>query len=275
MKNNILFCFFISFLASNNIYAQSENYAKFYNKGNKFIENNFEEAEKNFRVAIDDSLSDLRATFNLSNKYYNEGLYDEAISRQIESTKLAKNKSEKHKAFHNLGNSLMKKDMCSEAVLAYKNALRNYPVDDETRYNLALAKKCEEEQEKNNDDENKDDQNKDDQQDKDDENKDDQNKDDQQDKGDDNKDDQNKDDQQKKDDENKDDQNKDDQNKNDQKKDNNKSEKPRENKNQQLKLSPQQIKNLLKAMENAEKKVQAKVNDKKQKGTKVVSEKDW
>ena len=224
---------------------RSENYAKFYNKGNKFIENNFEEAEKNFRVAIDDSLSDLRATFNLSNKYYSEGLYDEAISRQIESTKLAKNKSEKHKAFHNLGNSLMKKEMCSEAVLAYKNALRNDPSDDETRYNLALAKKCEEEQQ--NDDQNKDDQNKDN------ENKDDQNKDDQ----------------------NKDNEDKDNQNKNDQSKDDNKSEKPKENKNQQSKLSPQQIKNLLKAMENAEKKVQAKVNDKKQKGTKVVSEKDW
>ena len=245
MKNNILFCFFVSILASYNIYAQSENYAKFYNKGNKFIENNFEEAEKNFRVAIDDSLSDLRATFNLSNKYYSEGLYDEAISRQIESTKLAKNKSEKHKAFHNLGNSLMKKEMCSEAVLAYKNALRNDPSDDETRYNLALAKKCEEEQQ--NDDQNKDDQNKDN------ENKDDQNKDDQ----------------------NNDSENKDNQNKNDQSKDDNKSEKPKENKNQQSKLSPQQIKNLLKAMENAEKKVQAKVNDKKQKGTKVVSEKDW
>ena len=245
MKNNILFCFFVSILASYNIYAQSENYAKFYNKGNKFIENNFEEAEKNFRVAIDDSLSDLRATFNLSNKYYSEGLYDEAISRQIESTKLAKNKSEKHKAFHNLGNSLMKKEMCSEAVLAYKNALRNDPSDDETRYNLALAKKCEEEQQ--NDDQNKDDQNKDN------ENKDGQNKDDQ----------------------NNDSENKDNQNKNDQNKDDNKSEKPKENKNQQSKLSPQQIKNLLKAMENAEKKVQAKVNDKKQKGTKVVSEKDW
>ena len=250
MKNNILFCFFISILASYNIYAQSENYAKFYNKGNKFIENNFEEAEKNFRVAIDDSLSDLRATFNLSNKYYSEGLYDEAISRQIESTKLAKNKSEKHKAFHNLGNSLMKKEMCSEAVLAYKNALRNNPSDDETRYNLALAKKCEEEQ--RNDDQNKDDQNKDN------ENKDDQNK-----------------DNENKDDQNQDDQNKDSENKDDQNKDDNKSEKPKENKNQQSKLSPQQIKNLLYAMENAEKKVQAKVNDKKQKGTKVVSEKDW
>ena len=230
MKNNIIFYFFISILASKNIYAQSENYAKFYNKGNKFIENNFEEAEKNFRVAIDDSLSDLRATFNLSNKYYSEGLYDEAISRQIESTKLAKNKSEKHKAFHNLGNSLMKKELCSEAVLAYKNALRNDPSDDETRYNLALAKMCEEEQQ--NDDQNKDDQNKDNE-------------------------------------------NKDDQNNSEQNKDDNKSEKPKENKNQQSKLSPQQIKNLLKAMENAEKKVQAKVNDKKQKGTKVVSEKDW
>ena len=275
MKNNILFCFFISILASYNIYAQSENYAKFYNKGNKFIEYNFEEAEKNFRVAIDDSLSDLRATFNLSNKYYSEGLYDEAISRQIESTKLAKNKSEKHKAFHNLGNSLMKKEMCSEAVLAYKNALRNDPSDDETRYNLALAKKCEEEQQ--NDDQNKDDQNKDNES-KDDQNKDDQNKDNES-KDDQNKDDQNKDneskDDQNKDDQNNDSDNKDNQNKNDQNKDDNKSDKPKENKNQQSKLSPQQIKNLLKAMENAEKKVQAKVNDKKQKGTKVVSEKDW
>ena len=213
-------------LVSVNIYAQSENYAKFFNKGNKLFDNNFKEAEKNYRTAIDDSLSDLRASFNLSNKYYSEGLYEEAISRQIEATMLANNKSEKHSAYHNLGNSLMKKEMCSEAVLAYKNALRNNPVDDETRYNLALAKKCEEEQQ-NDDDENKDDE------DKDDESKDNQNK------------------------------------------DNNKTDKPNEKNNQQSKLSPQQIKNLLKAMENAEKKVQAKVNDKKQKGKKVVSEKDW
>ena len=244
---------------------RSENYAKFYNKGNKLSGNNFELAEKNFRIAINDSLSDHKASFNLSNKYYSEGLYDEAISRQIEATKLAKDNSQKHRTFHNLGNALMKKELCSEAVLAYKNALRNDPSDDETRYNLALAKKCEEEQQ--NDDQNKDDQNKDN------ENKDDQNKDNE------NKDDQNKDnegkDDQNKDNQNKDSEDNDNQNKNDQNKDDNKSEKPKENKNQQSKLSPQQIKNLLKAMENAEKKVQAKVNDKKQKGTKIVSEKDW
>ena len=249
MKNSVNFFFTIAMLVCFNSHAQSENYAKFYNKGNKLLDNNFEQAEKNFRIAINDSLSDLKATFNLSNKYYTEGLYDEAISRQIEATKLAKDNSEKHRAFHNLGNSLMKKQLCSEAVLAYKNALRNNPNDDETRYNLALAKKCEEEQEQNNDDENKDDK-----EDKNDEKKDDQNKDDQQDKN---------------------DEKKDDENKNDQNKDNKRSDQPKENKNQQSKLSPEQIKNLLKAMENAEKKVQAKVNDKKQKGTKVVSEKDW
>ena len=250
MKNSVNFFFTIAMLVCFNSHAQSENYAKFYNKGNKLLDNNFEQAEKNYRIAINDSLSDLKATFNLSNKYYSEGLYDEAISRQIEATKLAKDNLEKHRSFHNLGNSLMKKELCSEAVLAYKNALRNDPSDDETRYNLALAKKCEEEQQQNNDDENKDDQ----------KDKNDENEDDQKDKNDENKDDQ---------------KDKNDENKNDQNKDNKKSDEPKENKNQQSKLSPQQIKNLLKAMENAEKKVQAKVNDKKQKGTKVVSEKDW
>ena len=79
MKNSIIFFFTITMLGYFNVYAQSENYAKFYNKGNKLLDNNFEQAEKNFRIAINDSLSDLKATFNLSNKYYSEGLYDEAI----------------------------------------------------------------------------------------------------------------------------------------------------------------------------------------------------
>ncbi len=251
MKNNIIFSLFILAFSCAETFAQSENYAKFYNKGNKLSDKNFQEAEKNYRTAIGDSLSDLKATYNLSNKYYNEGLFDEAIARQVQATKLAINNEEKHKAFHNLGNSLINKEMCSEAVLAFKNALRNNPNDDETRYNLALAKKCEEDQNKEND--NKDDQ-KEDNEDKDNKNKDDQ-----------------KEDNQDKDNKNKDDQKKDNENKEDQKKN-----KPSENKNnKQSKLSPQQIKNLLKAMENAEKKVQAKVNDKKQKGTKVVSEKDW
>ena len=248
------------FIALGEINAQSEDYAKYYNKANSLSENDFEKAEKNYRVAINDSLSDLKATFNLSNEYYTEGYFEDAISRQLEAIKLAKNKIEKHKAFHNLGNSFMKKEMCSEAVSAYKSALRNNPNDDETRYNLALAKQCEDEQSKNDDDQ------KDDQQDQ--ENKEKDNKDDQQDQE--NKEKDNKDDpNQQKDDQGKDDPDQ----QNDKNKNSSEDSKPNENKKSQL--SKQQINNLLKAMENAEKKVQAKVNESKQKGIKVVSEKDW
>ena len=236
----------LCFIALGEINAQSEDYAKYYNKANSLTESDFEKAEKNYRIAINDSLSDLKATFNLSNEYYTEGYFEDAISRQLEAIKLAKNKIEKHKAFHNLGNSFMKKEMCSEAVSAYKSALRNNPNDDETRYNLALAKQCEDEQSKNDDDQ-KDDQ----------ENKEKDNKDDQQDQE--NKEKDNKDDQQDQE--------------NDKNKNSSEDSKPKENKKSQL--SKQQINNLLKAMENAEKKVQAKVNESKQKGIKVVSEKDW
>lgn len=224
----------LCFIALGEINAQSEDYAKYYNKANSLSESDFEKAEKNYRVAINDSLSDLKATFNLSNEYYTEGYFDDAISRQLEAIKLAKNKIEKHKAYHNLGNSFMKKEMCSDAVSAYKSALRNNPNDDETRYNLALAKQCEDEQSKNDDDQ------KDDQQDQDNKEKD------------------NKDDPGKQKDNNK-----------------NSSEDSKPNENKKSQLSKQQINNLLKAMENAEKKVQAKVNESKQKGIKVVSEKDW
>ena len=254
----------ICFITLGEINAQSEEYAKYYNKANSLSENDFEKAEKNYRVAINDSLADLKATFNLSNEYYTEGYFEDAILRQLEAIKLAKNKIEKHKAFHNLGNSFMKKEMCSEAVSAYKSALRNNPNDDETRYNLALAKQCEDEQSKNDDDQNDDQQ---DQENKEKDNKDDQ-KDDQQEQE--NKEKDNKDDpNQQKDDQGKDDP--------DQQKDKNKdsSEDSKPNENKKSQLSKQQIKNLLKAMENAEKKVQAKVNESKQKGIKVVSEKDW
>ena len=252
----------LCFIALGEINAQSEDYAKYYNKANSLSESDFEKAEKNYRVAINDSLSDLKATFNLSNEYYTEGYFDDAISRQLEAIKLAKNKIEKHKEYHNLGNSFMKKEMCSEAVSAYKSALRNNPNDDETRYNLALAKQCEDEQSKNDDDQ------KDDQQDQ--ENKEKDNKDDQQDQE--NKERDNKDDQQDQDNKEKD--NKDDPGK---QKDNNKnsSEDSKPNEKKKSQLSKQQINNLLKAMENAEKKVQAKVNESKQKGIKVVSKKDW
>ena len=239
----------IIFFFSINLFGQDESYNKHLYDGNINYDKDFLLAENSYRKAISINSSNIRAPYNLSNKYYEEELYDEALIRQVEALKNAKSNNEKHRINHNIGNILMKKDLCKEALEAYKNALRNNPDDDETRYNLSLAKLCADEQNKNNDkkDDKKDDQQKDDK----------------------------KDDQQK--DDKKDDQQKDD--KQDQKNDNKNEQKDKKNNPSKdrgsAKLSPEQIKNLLKAMNNEENKVQAKINEKKQKGVKIVTEKDW
>ena len=216
----------IIFFFSINLFGQDESYNKHLYDGNINYDKDFLLAENSYRKAISINSSNIKAPYNLSNKYYEEELYDEALIRQAEALKNAKSNNEKHRINHNIGNILMKKDLCKEALEAYKNALRNNPNDDETRYNLSLAKLCADQQ---NDDQKKDDQQKDDQQ----------------------KDDQQKDDQQ-----------------------NDKKNNPSKDRGS-AKLSPEQIKNLLKAMNNEENKVQAKINENKQKGAKIVTEKDW
>lgn len=251
--------------------------------GNKAIaENDFVVAEAKYRKAIAKSETNTAAPYNLGNAYFEKESYKEAFSRYKQTAELAENKVDKHRAFHNMGNVFMKEKQYENAVEAYKNALRNDPSDEETRYNLALAKellKKQQDEDKKNEDK-KDDQNKD--QDK----KEDQ-KDDKQDKnegGDKEK----KDDGKPKDDENKD--KGDEGDKGDEKKEENKKgegdekkeekkkpedQEPQEPKQRKSQLSPQQIQNLLEAMQNEEKKAQEKVNAKKVKGRKVKNEKDW
>jgi tetratricopeptide (TPR) repeat protein len=59
------------------------------------------------------------------------------------------------------------------------------------------------------------------------------------------------------------------------KKDDKKNEKNKKKKPQQNKISPEQLKSLLKAMDNEEKKVQDKVNKSKIKGSPLKNKKDW
>ena len=150
--------------------------------------------------------------------------------------------------------------------------MRNNPNDEETRYNFALAKDCAEQQDQDGggDDEKKDDK-KDDQKDEDKDKKDQEKKEDEKEK-DKKEEDGDKDKKKGDDEEDKDGKEK------DEKKDDGKGdkEKPQQKpKPQPGKMSPQQIKNILEAMNNQEQKVQEKINAKKQKGAKVRTEKDW
>lgn len=240
-------------------------------------DNDFASAEASYRKAIAKDPNNLNAKYNMGNLYYAKEKSLNAEQRLKEAAEIAATKAEKHQIFHNLGNSYMQQKNYSEAVNAFKNALRNDPNDDETRYNLALAKKKLEkenqDQDQNQDQEKQDDQDKKDQQEQKDENSDGEGGDDQKedqkpkDEGENEKDkkdgDQNEDKEKEEGDEKKEDQGKGDEQK---------QPKPKPTQGQ---LSPQQIQNLLEAMNNEEKKVQDKINAQKAKGVKVKSEKDW
>ncbi|MDO5979151.1 tetratricopeptide repeat protein [Flavivirga spongiicola] len=236
-------------------------------------EDDFVSGEMAYRQAISKQPNTVAGIYNLGNAYYKKGNFEEALYRHEQAAKATTSKAEKHKAYHNIGNILMQNKKCKEAVEAFKNALRNDPTDDETRYNLGLAKVCAEEQ-KDQEDENKDDKNKD-------ENKEDQDKKENEDKkdkeGDDKEDEKDKGDQEKKEGEDE----KDDKGKpKDEKEDKGKGEDDKKKEQQKPKpqpgqMSPQQIKNLLEAMNNQEQKVQEKMNAVKEKGAKVKTEKDW
>jgi tetratricopeptide (TPR) repeat protein len=255
---------------------------KVYEANEKLLSNEFINAEATYREAISTNPDNTAAKYNLGNAYYNKKSMAEAFDRFKEASEVANTKAQKHRAFHNMGNVFMQEKQYDKAVEAYKQALRNNPTDDETRYNLALAKKMleKQEQEKDKDDKNKDQ----DQKDKDKDQKDDQKEGGDKEKED--KDGEQKDkdkegdkegDKEKKPEDNKEGDKE--ENKKDKKDENKGGDQPKDEKNKPKprpgQLSPQQVKNLLQAMNNEEKKVQEKINAQKVKGVKVKTEKDW
>ena len=222
-----------------------------------FADKKYAEAEANYRISKSKASQKALASYNLGNAIYRQNQPSEAKYAYIDAVEKSKLRSQKHAAFHNLGNVDMKEKKYTEAVSAFKDALRNDPADDESRYNLALAKKLLKDNPPPKDDK------KDDKKDK--------NKD----KKDDKKDQKNQD---KKDDKNKGDQDKKDDKKDPGKNPNNKDQNDPSQGQPKPKpggISKERLQNLLDAVNNEEKKIQDKVNAKKIKGQPVQTEKDW
>ena len=270
MKKRINFFYFIFSLNFCFVLSQTGEVTNHIFDGNeKADEEDYKEAEKSYRKAISLEPEKEVALFNLGNTHFKDKKYDEASQRFFQTQKFASSKQGKHRAFHNMGNVYMQKKEYQKAVEAYKNALRNNPKDEETRYNYALAKKLlenekppeeqEQDDQKDQKDQEKDkekDQEKD--QDGDQENKDQKNPKKEGDEGDESDD--------------KGDPNKEGDQKKEQKP---KEQKPQNNRPKKGQLSPQQVESLLEAMNNQEKKVQDKINAKKIKGAPARGKKDW
>ena len=209
----------------------------------EFADKKYAEAEAEYRISLSNNPKKSISAYNLGNAIYKQNNNSEALFSYENAIKNAPERPQKHTAFHNSGNIYMKEKKYSAAVEAYKNALRNNPNDEETRYNLALAKKML----KNNPPK----------------------KDDKKDKKDKKKEDKKKED--KKEDKKKED-----------KKDGDKKDKNDKKNNQEGQPKPkpggiqkERVQNLLDAVNNEEKKIQDKVNAKKVKGKPIQTEKDW
>lgn len=248
-----------------NAIAKAQEYAQ---------DGNFNLAEAAYKKAKAVNPKSTDASYNLGNLYYERTKKYNASNNYIAAAEAATTKEEKHRIFHNQGNILLENKEYKKAVEAYKNALRNDPTDEETRYNLALAKKEEEKQgggggggddekDKKDDSKSEDEENKEGDQDE---------KSDGKDKG-------------------KDNEKEGDDKKGDGEGDKDKDGKPQDGKDgkgdpkeqdqkapQQRvegKMTPQQISQILEAMNNEEQKIRDKVNAKKAKGAAKKSEKDW
>lgn len=228
-------------LVSSFVFAQEDHESLF--KGNEaFKGKKYISSEADYRVsASTDKEVKAASYYNLGNSIYRQNQPGEAKFKFLDATISAKTKKEKHQAYHNLGNTLMLEKNYQGAVESYKNALRNNPYDEQTRYNYALAKKMlKENPPKSGGGGNDKDKNKDKDQDK------------------------NKDQDKKDQNENKD---KDKQNKEGDKED--------KGNPQPQGADKQKIENILEAVNNAEKKIQEKVNARKEKGVRIQTDKDW
>lgn len=232
-------------------YAQKEK--KFILEGNEQFENKkYEEAQKDYQKALKENKDSYKAIFNLGDAYYKQGKYEEAAQQFQALTHRPTSKDTLAKTYHNLGNALLKAKKYEESTNAFKNALKNNPNDEDTRYNLAYAQEYLKQQQQQNKDKKDNKDNKD--------NKDDNKK---------NKDKKDKD---KKDKDNKDKNNKDKDNKKD--KQENKKQDEKEKQEQQNSISKENAQRLLDALQNDEKNIQNKIKKNKQ-GVKVDIQKDW
>ena len=88
-------------------FAQQEK--KFIIEGNKQYEKkNYTEAEKNYTRALNKNKDSYKGSFNLGDAYYQQGKYEEAAEQFQLLTHHASSKDTLSKAYHNLGNALMK-----------------------------------------------------------------------------------------------------------------------------------------------------------------------
>ena len=144
-----------------NVMAQSDR--NLIRSGNRlFHEQNYAKAEVEYRKALAKNSNNAQAVYNLGCALMAQQKDSAAIEQFVKAGKMETSPMRRAKSYHNIGTICQKSRLYGEAIDAYKEALRDNPNDNETRYNLALCKRLlknqpqQNKQNKNNKDKNKD-----------------------------------------------------------------------------------------------------------------------
>ena len=222
----------------------------------KFRKGDWKTADISYRKALVKDSTSVPANFNLANTLYRTENYDEAAKTMEKIKDSAPSSANAADYFYNVGDIAIAKKDWQGAVTAFKESLLRNPGDLEAKENYIYAKKMLENQQNGgggNGQDNQDNQ---------------QNKNDQNGQGDQNQD-QNKD---KNQDQNQNDQN----NQPQQNNQNNQNNQGGQQDGQQMKISPQQAQQMLRAIQAKEKETQDKVNKEKAEALKSrQKEKNW
>lgn len=229
-----------------------ENKKKVVDANALYSDSAFVEASKLYNAVEANSEYKGQANYNAANALYRADSLEKAIEILQSQAQLFSDNTDKAKSYHNLGNAQLKAGKLEEAVKAYKEALKNNPSDEETRYNYTKAKKMLEQQQQQ--------QKQDKPEDKKDEKKQDKKEEQKQ-----------QDQQQEEEKKQEEDQQKEEQSQEQQEQ----NQQQQQQKQQQAAASKKQAEQMLNALNQEEKGIQKKVKKQKGKGTKIKIEKDW
>ena len=151
----LLFISLTSYLSPLTSNAQTDR--QMIRQGNKqYRKGNVAEAEVSYRKAVERNERNPQANYNLGNALMGQRKDSLAITQLEKAAKQETNPLRRAQAYHNMGVICQQHRMFGEAIEAYKEALRNNPTDNETRYNLELCKRQQQDQQQDQNQQNKD-----------------------------------------------------------------------------------------------------------------------
>ena len=136
--------------------VQSQSAHSLIREGNSlYEENKFDEAEVNYRKALENDQGSVPGHFNLGGSLHKQGKFDQSVKEFETAAIRTEEKNTRAQAYYNMGNSYVETQQYDEAVKSYIESLKLSPNDQDAKHNLSYALRKlreQQQQQKNNQD---------------------------------------------------------------------------------------------------------------------------